>query len=58
MSNAAPVQVAGLEVAVVTIDITHRKQAEEALHKHRERLKSSPGAWWKSEERRAIMPSA
>jgi PAS domain S-box-containing protein len=37
--NAAPVQVADVEAAIVTIDITERKQAEEALHKHRERLR-------------------
>jgi PAS domain S-box-containing protein len=37
--NAAPVQVSDVEVVVVTIDITERKRAEEALHRHRERLK-------------------
>jgi PAS domain S-box-containing protein len=37
--NAAPVQIADVEAAVVTIDITERKQAEEVLHRHRERLR-------------------
>jgi PAS domain S-box-containing protein len=37
--NAAPVQVADVEAVIVTVDITERKRAEEALHKHRERLK-------------------
>ncbi|HEX2990312.1 MAG TPA: PAS domain S-box protein, partial [Anaerolineales bacterium] len=37
--NAAPVQVADVEVVVVTIDITDRKQSEEAIHRHRESLK-------------------
>ncbi|MGE5376688.1 MAG: PAS domain S-box protein [Bacteroidota bacterium] len=37
--NAAPVQVADVEAVLVTVDITERKQAEEALHRHRERLK-------------------
>jgi PAS domain S-box-containing protein len=37
--NAAPVQVADIEAAIVTIDITERKKAEEALHKNRERLR-------------------
>ena len=38
--NAAPVQVADVEAAVVTIDITERKKAEEALHRNRERLRT------------------
>jgi PAS domain S-box-containing protein len=37
--NAAPVQVADVQAAIVTIDITERKKAEEALHKNRERLR-------------------
>ncbi len=37
--NAAPVKVADIEAAIVTIDITDRKKAEEALHKNRERLR-------------------
>jgi PAS domain S-box-containing protein len=37
--NAAPVQVADVEAAIVTIDITERKRAEEALHRNRERLR-------------------
>jgi PAS domain S-box-containing protein len=37
--NAAPVQVADVDAVLVTVDITERKKAEEALHKHRERLK-------------------
>jgi PAS domain S-box-containing protein len=37
--NAAPVQVADIEAAIVTIDITERKKAEDALHKNRERLR-------------------
>ena len=37
--NAAPVQVEDVEVVVVTIDITDRKQSEEAIHRHRESLK-------------------
>lgn len=37
--NAAPVQVADVEVVVVTIDITDRKQSEEAIRHHRESLK-------------------
>jgi PAS domain S-box-containing protein len=37
--NAAPVRVANIEAAIVTIDITERKRAEEALHKNRERLR-------------------
>ncbi len=38
--NAAPVQVADVEAAIVTIDITERKKAEEALHRNRERLRT------------------
>ena len=38
--NASPVKVADVEAVVVTIDITERKRAEEALHRHRERLKA------------------
>jgi PAS domain S-box-containing protein len=54
--NAAPVQVADVEAAVVTIDITQRKQAEEALHRHRERLRilSRRLVEVQEEERRAI----
>ena len=54
--NAAPVQVADVEVAVVTIDITERKKAEEVLHRHRERLRilSRRLVEVQEEERRAI----
>jgi two-component system sensor histidine kinase UhpB len=38
--NAAPVKVADVEVVVVTVDITERKNAENALHKNRERLRA------------------
>jgi PAS domain S-box-containing protein len=37
--NAAPVRVADVEVVVATVDITERKQAEEAIDRHRESLK-------------------
>ena len=54
--NAAPVQVVDVEVAVVTIDISERKRSEEALHRHRERLKvlSRRLVEVQEEERRAI----
>ncbi|HJS17886.1 MAG TPA: PAS domain S-box protein, partial [Anaerolineales bacterium] len=54
--SAAPVQVADVEAAVVTVDITERKQAEETLHNHRERLKvlSRRLVEVQEEERRAI----
>jgi signal transduction histidine kinase len=54
--NAAPVDIADVEVIVATIDITERKKAEEALHKHRERLRilSRRLVEVQEEERRAI----
>jgi PAS domain S-box-containing protein len=38
--NAAPVDVADVDVVIATIDITERKRAEDALHQNRERLKT------------------
>ena len=38
--NAAPVDIADVDVVVATIDITERKKAEDALHQNRERLKT------------------
>lgn len=54
--NAAPVKVADVEAVVVTVDITERKNAEEALHKNRERLRilSRRLVEVQEEERRAI----
>jgi PAS domain S-box-containing protein len=54
--NAAPVQVADVQAVVVTVDITERKQAEEALHKNRERLRalSRRLVEVQEEERRAL----
>jgi two-component system sensor histidine kinase UhpB len=54
--NAAPVRVADVEAVVVTVDITKRKQAEEAVHRHRESLKllSRRLVEIQEEERRAI----
>jgi len=54
--NAAPVQVAGVQAVVVTLDITQRKQAEEALQRNRERLRalSRRLVEVQEEERRAL----
>jgi len=38
--NAAPVKVADVAAVIVTVDITERKNAENALHKNRERLRA------------------
>ena len=37
--NAAPVNIADVDIVVTTIDITERKKAEDALRKNRERLR-------------------
>jgi PAS domain S-box-containing protein len=37
--NAAPVDIADVDVVVATIDVTARKQVEDELHKSRERLR-------------------
>lgn len=54
--NAAPVKVADVEAVVVTVDITERKNAADALHKSRERLRalSRRLVEVQEEERRAI----
>jgi PAS domain S-box-containing protein len=54
--SATPVDVADVEVVVATVDITERKKAEDALHKHRERLRllSRRLVEVQEEERRAI----
>jgi PAS domain S-box-containing protein len=54
--NAAPVDIADVDVVVATIDITERKKAEEALQQNRERLRtlSRRLVEVQEEERRAI----
>ena len=54
--NAAPVDLADVDVIVATIDITARKKAEEALRRNRERLRvlSRRLVEVQEEERRAI----
>jgi signal transduction histidine kinase len=55
-ANAAPVDIADVDIVVTTIDITERKKAEDALRKNRERLKilSRRLVEVQEEERRAI----
>jgi PAS domain S-box-containing protein len=54
--NAAPVDIAEVDVVVATIDITERKKTEDVLHKNRERLRilSRRLVEVQEEERRAL----
>jgi len=54
--NAAPVDIADVDIVVATIDITERKKAEDTLHKNRERLRilSRRLVEVQEEERRAL----